>query len=121
MKKCIDILKQSPLITGVAGVIVGVGGMKILSAGDGDLLKMFALRVVLFFSMCVFVYLISREKAFENCHTTTGYVVKWGLLAMLFRIVPLPAIIISGKSLAPDWPVKKNNPWYYHVSVRGII
>ena len=106
MKKCIDMLKQSPLITGVAGVIVGVGGMKILSAGDGDLLKMFALRVVLFLSMCVFIYLISREKAFENCHTTTGYVVKWGLLAMLFRIVPLPAIFISGKSLAPDWPVK---------------
>lgn len=106
MRKCIVLLKQSPLITGVVGVIVGVGTMKILSAHDGDLLKMFALRVLLFLSMCVFIYLISREKSFENCHTTTGYVLKWGLLAMLFRIVPLPAIFFSGGSLVPDWPVK---------------
>ena len=106
MRKCIDLLKQSPIITGVVGLIVGVGGMKILSAHDGDLLKMFALRVLLFLSVCVFIYLISREKSFENCHTTTGYVVRWGLWAMLFRIVPLPVIFISGGSLAPDWPVK---------------
>lgn len=107
MRKCIDLLKQSPLITGVTGVIVGVGGMKILRAGDGDLLKMLALRVLLFLSMCVFIYLISREKAFENCHTTTGYVVRWELLIMIPYIIMLPLQFILGEgSIVPDWPVK---------------
>ena len=106
MRKCIDFLKQSPIITGVIGVAVAVGGMKILSAGDGDLLKMFALRVLLFLSTCVFIYLISREKAFENCHTTTGYVVKWSLLGMISSIILFPLHFSSGNTLAADWPVQ---------------
>ena len=106
MRKCIDFLKQSPIITGVIGVVVAVGGMKILSAGDGDLLKMFALRVLLFLSTCVFIYLISREKAFENCHTTTGYVVKWEILTLFYPIVMLPVNFILGKSPAVNWLIQ---------------
>lgn len=106
MRKCIDFLKQSPIITGVIGVAVAVGGMKILSAGDGDLLKMFALRVLLFLSTCVFIYLISREKAFENCHTTTGYVVKWEILTMFYPIVMLAVSFMMGESPAANWPVQ---------------
>ena len=106
MRKCIDFLKQSPIITGVIGVVVAVGGMKILSAGDGDLLKMFALRVLLFLSTCVFIYLVSREKAFENCHTTTGYVVKWEILTLFYPIVMLPVNFILGKSPAVNWLIQ---------------
>ena len=107
MRKCIDLLEQSPIITGAVGVIVGVGGMKILSAGDGDLLKMLALRVVLFLAICVFVYLISREKAFKNCHTTTGYVVRWELLIMIPYTIMLPLqFTLEEGSIVPDWPVK---------------
>ncbi|MBR4575462.1 MAG: CPBP family intramembrane metalloprotease [Lachnospiraceae bacterium] len=107
MRKCIDLLEQSPLITGVAGVIVGVGGMKILGAGDGNLLKMFALRAVLFLAMCVFVYLISREKPFENCHTSTGYVVRWELLTMIPYVIMLPLqFTMEEGSIVPDWPIK---------------
>lgn len=106
MRKCIDVLKRSPIITAVIGVATVFAAMKILSARDGDLLKMFALRVLLFLSMCVFVYLISREKAFENCHTTTGYVVRWGLLPMILPILLFPLNFTSGDPLADNWPVQ---------------
>ena len=94
------------MITCIVGLVVTVGGMKILSAGDGDLLKMVALRVLLFLSMCVFIYLISGEKVFENCHTTTGYVVKWELWTMVYFIIMFPVHFFSGKSPAANWPTR---------------
>ena len=106
MRKCIDVLKQSPIITGVVGVVVATGGMKILSPVTTDLLKKIDLRALLFLSMCVFIYLISREKAFEKCHTTTGYVVRWGLLIMIPQTPMLLLRIFSGQSIATDWPIK---------------
>ena len=106
MKKCIELLKNSPIITGVIGLIVAFGGMKLLKSADGGLLKMFALRTVLFLSLCVFLYLISREKSFEHCHKTTGYVVKWSLLTMIYYIIMLPIHLLMGEQVASDWPVK---------------
>lgn len=105
MRKIIDFLKKSPLITAVVGVTVLVATTKVLSA-NGDLVKMTALRILLFLSACVFVYLVSREKVFENCHTTTGYVVKWGLLMVLLNLVLVPINFIYGGAIVKDWPYK---------------
>ena len=106
MKKCIEALKQSPVITGIIGMVVAICAMKILSTRDGDLLKMLALRVLLFLSVSVFAYLISREKSFENSRATVGYVVKWGLLPLILPILLFPLNFTSGKPLAANWPVQ---------------
>lgn len=106
MRKCIDVLKQSPIITGVIGVVVAVGGTKILGPATSDLITKIDHRVLLFLSMCVFIYLISREKAFEKCHTTTGYAVRWGLLILIPQTPNLLLRIFSGQSIASDWPIK---------------
>ena len=51
--------------------------------------------------MCMFVYLISREKAFVNSAKETGYVVKWGLLTLIVPAMGFIAqiySIIAGKT-----------------------
>ena len=51
--------------------------------------------------MCMFVYLVSREKAFVNSAKETGYVVKWGLLTLIVPAMGFIAqiySIIAGKT-----------------------
>ena len=56
------------------------------------------------------IYLISREKSFENCHTTTGYVVKWGILTVIPELILLLGsvfLVIKGESVvAAVWQLR---------------
>lgn len=87
MRKTIDFLKAHPLITGIIGVTIGVAATKVFTMDTIG--KIAFLRIVLTMAMSMFVYLISREKSFENCHTTTGYVVKWGILTVIPELLLL--------------------------------
>lgn len=108
MRKTIEFLKAHPLITGVIGVAVGVAATKVFRLDSiGEIAF---LRIILTMAMCMFVYLISREKSFENCHTTTGNVVKWGILTVISELIFLFGflfMLIKGESvLAPGWPLR---------------
>ncbi len=108
MRKVIDFMKGHPVITCIIGVAIGVAATKVLEMDTIG--KVAFLRIILTMAMSMFVYLISGEKSFENCHTTTGYMVKWGVLTiipnlLLFLLIVLS--LISGKNaIAAGWQVR---------------
>ena len=71
--------------------------------------KIALMRIILTMAMSMFVYLISGERSFENCHTKTGYVFKWGLLTIIpelllflgfvFMLVSGNGTVVAGWSL----------------------
>ena len=108
MRKAIDFLKAHPLITGIIGVAIGVVATRVFRLDT--IWKIAFLRIVLTMAMSMFVYLISREKSFENCHTTTGYVVKWGILTVIPELILLLGsvfLVIKGESVvAAGWQLR---------------
>ena len=108
MRKVIDFMKGHPAITGIIGVTIGVAATKVFKMDT--ISRMAFLRIIFTMAMSMFVYLISGEKAFENCHTTTGYVVKWGILTiipglLLFLVIVLS--FISGETtIVAGWQVR---------------
>lgn len=105
MRKTIDFLKTHPLITAVIGLAIGVAATRCFI--EHNLGKMALLRIILALAMSMIVYLISGEKTFENCHTTTGYVLKWGLLTLILNflifITTVLALVTGKSSLAEGW------------------
>ena len=108
MRKAIDFLKKHPVITGIIGVTIGVAATKVFVQSTIDRIAL--LRIILTMAMAMFVYLISGERSFENCHTTTGYVIKWGILTVIPELLLLAAFaltFVSGEgTLAPGWPTR---------------
>lgn len=108
MRKTIDFLKNHPVITGVIGVAIGVAATKVFAMDTIG--KIALLRIILTMAMSMFVYLISGEKSFENCHTTTGYVVKWGILTIIPSVLLFIGLIFTFptgvNTIAAGWPVR---------------
>ena len=109
MRKAIDFMKTHPFFTGFFGVSLCVAAIKLFNP-DGRLFAMALFRVVLTFAMSMFVYLISGAKSFEKCHTTTGYILKWGLLMIItsaaFGLLMLVGILTGATPTVSDWPVR---------------
>lgn len=93
MRKTIDFLKMHPHITGVIGVAVGVVATKVFT--PNVIWKMALLRIILTMAMSMFIYLVSQERSFENCHSTTGYILKWGLVTQVTAVISFCSIILS--------------------------
>ena len=108
MRKVIDFMKGYPLFTGIIGVIIGVATTKIIV--PDTIGKIALMRIILTMAMSMFVYLISKEKSFENCHKTTGYVFKWGLLTIIPELVLFLGfiiILVSGEgAVVAGWPTR---------------
>ena len=108
MRNVIGFLKKNPIITGAIGLVVAIVAIKILPRDSIG--KIALIRIVLTMAMSMFVYLISGEKSFEKCHTTTGYVVRWGLLTIIPELILLLGIIyalIAGEvTAAAGWPLR---------------
>ena len=108
MRKVIDFLKKHPVITGVVGVVIGVAATKVYEMDTVG--KIAFLRIIFTMAMSMFIYLISGVKSFEKCHTTTGYVVRWGLLTIIPELLLLFGLVfsfISGKSaIIEGWQVR---------------
>ena len=115
MRKTIDFLKTHPLITGIIAITIGVMATRVFKSDD--ISKILLLRILLTMAMSMFVYLISGEKTFEKCHTTTGYVVKWGLLTLIFSALLFIFLIVSvvtGHSPLVDG-------WYYKALMAVLL
>ena len=108
MRKVIDFMKGHPLITGIIGVVIGVAATKIFV--QNTIGRIALMRVILTMAMSMFVYLISGEKSFEKCHTTTGYVFKWGLLTIIPEFILFLGflfILVSGNgTVIAGWPLR---------------
>jgi hypothetical protein len=110
MKKLMDFLKKQPLLTGAIGVAFVAWSIRYLGPRmEGDLEGgMFRMGFAL--AACVFLYLISGEKAFERCGKTTGYVLKVLLPLLIYPalagILGIIDCIHEGTPVAKDWPVK---------------
>ena len=108
MRKAIDFLKKHLIITGIIGVTIGVAATKVFVQSTIGGIAL--LRIILTMAMSMFAYLISGERSFENCHTTTGYVIKWGILTIIPELLLLLAFVltlVSGEStLAAGWSVR---------------
>ena len=115
MRKTIDLLKTHPVLTGIIAVTIGVTATKLYPT---DKLYMAAfLRIVLTMAMCMFVYLISGEKSFEKCHTTTGYVYRIGFISILmnvfFLIFALLPLLMGVNKLVDGW--------YYRLIIAFVL
>lgn len=107
MKKTIEFLKKQPLITGLIGVLFVGLSVRYLGPRMVGELEAGAIRMALALAAAVFLYLISREKAFEKCDNRTGYVLLVLLPTLLFSIVGFFVKIIGdikeGAPLAKGW------------------
>ena len=108
MRKTIDFLKKHPIITGAIGLAVAVAAIKVFPRDSIGTIAL--IRIVLTMAMSMFVYLISGEKSFKDCHTTTGYVVKWGILTLIPELLLLLGVVyalIAGElAAAPGWAIR---------------
>ena len=100
-------MKTHPLFTGAFAVALSVASIKILNP-DARLFPMALLRVLIIFAVSMCIYLISGTKAFEKCHTTTGFIMKWNVLVMILEIIlgiSALLMIFSGETpLVAEWP-----------------
>jgi len=87
MKKTLEFLKKQPLITGLIGVFFVGLCVRYLGPRMVGHLEAGAIRLALALTGAVFLYLISREKAFENCDNRTGYVLLVLLPTLIFSII----------------------------------
>ena len=108
MRETIDFMKKHPVITGIIGVVIGTVTIKAFP--QDSISKIALLRIVLTMAMSMFVYLISGERSFMNCHTNTGYVLKWGVLTIILELLLFLSVIylfVSGvKAVVPGWPLR---------------
>ena len=107
MKKTIEFLKKQPLITGLIGMIFISLSVRYLGPRMVGNLEAGAFRLALALSAVVFLYLISREKAFEKCNNRTGYVLLVLLPTLIVSIIgffgKFAELIMNGAPLANGW------------------
>ena len=107
MKELLVFLKKQPLLTGLAGMLfVGLSVRYLGPRMVGDF-EAGAFRLALALSACVFLYLVSRERAFEKCNNRTGYVLLALVPTLLFSIFGFVSgfvtEIMAGTPLADGW------------------
>lgn len=107
MKSIIEFLKKQPLITGLIGMLFVGLAVRYLGPRMVGNLEAGALRLALALSAAVFLYLISREKAFEKCNNRTGYVILVLLPTLLISIIGFISKFVvnirDGVPLAKGW------------------
>lgn len=111
MSKAFGFLKAHPIVAGVIALTIGVTATKLFTPDEMYLVAF--LRIILTAAMCMFVYLISGERSFEKCHTTTGYVYKVGFISVVLNVLLLILSlvpIVSGVQKLADG-------WYYRIFV----
>ena len=95
MKKTIEFLKKQPLVTGLVGLLFVSLCVRYLGPRMVGELEAGAIRLALALAGSVFLYLISREKAFEKCNNRTGYVLLVLLPTLLFSTIGCITTIVT--------------------------
>ena len=107
MKRFIEFLKKQPLLTGILGVTFIGGCIRVLGPRMVGDFEAGAIRLAFALSGAVFLYLISREKAFEKSDNKTFYVMLVLIPTLFFplfiSITQLANNIINKTPLADNW------------------
>ena len=107
MKGFIDFLKKQPLLTGILGVTFIGGCIRVLGPRMVGDFEAGAIRLAFALSGVVFLYLISRDKAFEKSNNKTFYVMLVLLPTLFFPLLisisQLAHNIINKTPLADNW------------------
>ncbi len=107
MKAAIDFMKKQPLITGLIGVLFVSLCVRYLGPRMVGNLEAGAIRLALALAASVFLYLVSREKAFEKSNNRTGYAMLVLLPTLWFPIIgcisKFVEVFKEGTPLAKGW------------------
>ncbi len=104
LKKYIEFMKRSPLITAALCIVYVVVCFKTVPA-ETDF-QFFMVRTMLCGAVCFFLYQISGDKTLASCYVSTGYVIKHSLGFLVMSLIMGSIMLIS--NISDQVPLKDN-------------
>ncbi len=104
LKKYIEFLKRSPLITAALCIVYVVVCFKAVPAKSD--FQFFIIRTMLCGAVCFFLYQISRDKTLTSCYVSTGYVIRNSIGFLVMSLIMGTVLLIS--NIGEQVPLKDN-------------
>ena len=104
LKKYIEFMKRSPLITAVLCIVYVVVCFRTVRA-ETDF-QFFIIRTMLCGAVCFFLYQISGDKTLASCYVSTGYVIKNSIGFLVMSFIIGTVLLIS--NIEEKVPLKDN-------------
>ncbi len=104
LKKYIEFMKRSPLITAALCIVYVVVCFKTVPT-ETDF-QFFIVRTMLCGAVCFFLYQISGDKTLASCYVSTGYVIKNSLGFLVMSLIMGSVMLIS--YIEERVPLKEN-------------
>ncbi len=104
LKKYIEFMKRSPLITAALCIVYVVVCFKVVPV-ETDF-QFFIVRTMLCGAVCFFLYQISGDKTLASCYVSTGYVIKNTIGFLVMSLIMGSVLLIS--DIESKVPLKEN-------------
>ena len=104
LKKYIEFMKKSPLITAALCIVYVVVCFKTVPT-ETDF-QFFIVRTMLCGAVCFFLYQISGDKTLASCYVSTGYVIKNSIGFLLMSLIMGSVLLLS--NIEEHVPLKDN-------------
>lgn len=104
LKKYIEFLKRSPLITAAICIVYVVVCFKTVPT-ETDF-QFFIVRTMLCGAVCFFLYQISGDKTIASCYVSTGYVIKNSIGFLVMSLIMGSVLLLS--NIEEHVPLKDN-------------
>ncbi|SEQ33995.1 CPBP family intramembrane glutamic endopeptidase [Butyrivibrio sp. TB] len=104
LKKYIDFMKRSPLITAALCIVYVVVCFKTVHTDTN--FQFFIVRTMLCGAVCFFLYQISGDKTLTSCYVSTGYVIKNSIGFLAMSLIMGLVLLIS--NIEEQVPLKDN-------------
>lgn len=104
LKKYIEFMKRSPLITAVLCIVYVVVCFN--SVPTETDFQFFIVRTMLCGAVCFFLYQISGDKTLTSCYVSTGYVIKNSIGFLVMSFIMGSVLLIS--NIGDKTPLKDN-------------
>ncbi|AOZ95809.1 CPBP family intramembrane glutamic endopeptidase [Butyrivibrio hungatei] len=104
LKKYIEFMKRSPLITAALCIVYVVVCFKAVP-GESNF-QFFIIRTMLCGAVCFFLYQISGDKTLTSCYVSTGYVIVNSIGFLVMSLIMGSVLLISG--IEDQVPLKDN-------------
>ena len=104
LKKYIEFMKKSPLITAALCIVYVVVCFKTVHTETH--FQFFIVRTMLCGAVCFFLYQISGDKTLASCYVSTGYVIKNSIGFLVMSLIMGSVLLIS--NIEEKVPLKEN-------------
>ena len=104
LKKYIEFMKRSPLITAAICIVYVVVCFKTVPTETN--FQFFIVRTMLCGAVCFFLYQISGDKTLASCYVSTGYVIKNTIGFLVMSLIMGSVLLIS--NIEEKVPLKEN-------------